>query len=57
MKKKILLSAYSCEPNRGSESEVGWCWALSLANQGNEVFVVTRLNQKKILKIFYILKT
>jgi len=52
MKKKILLSAYSCEPNRGSESEVGWCWALSLANQGNEVFVVTRLNQKKNIENF-----
>ena len=46
MNKKILLSAYSCEPNRGSESEVGWCWATNLANQGNEVFVITRLNQK-----------
>jgi glycosyltransferase involved in cell wall biosynthesis len=47
MKKKILLSAYSCEPNRGSESEVGWNWAIHLADMGNEIFVITRLNQKK----------
>ena len=24
---KILLSAYACEPNTGSEPNVGWNWA------------------------------
>jgi glycosyltransferase involved in cell wall biosynthesis len=39
---KILLSAFACEPNRGSESAVGWNWALSLAQAGHQVVVLTR---------------
>ena len=35
---KILVSAYSCEPNKGSESEVGWRWSLKLAEKGHKVF-------------------
>ena len=27
--KKILLSAYACEPNKGSEPGVGWEWSSS----------------------------
>ena len=37
----VLLSAYGCEPNKGSEGGVGWNWALQLA-KGAEVHVVTR---------------
>lgn len=44
---KILLSAYACEPNRGSEPEVGWNWALELANLGHQVWVITRSNNRK----------
>lgn len=47
MKQKILLSAYSCEPNRGSESEVGWNWAIHLSKIGYQVYVITRSNQKE----------
>ena len=43
---KILLSAYACEPNKGSEPEVGWRWAITLCKKGNEVYVVTRKNNK-----------
>ena len=51
MKKKILISAYSCEPDRGSESEVGWNWVINLSDLGHEVYVITRANQKnKIYK-------
>jgi glycosyltransferase involved in cell wall biosynthesis len=39
---KILLSAFACEPHRGSEPEVGWKWALHLAQLGHEVWVLTR---------------
>jgi glycosyltransferase involved in cell wall biosynthesis len=39
---KILLSAFACEPNRGSELGVGWNWALSLAQTGHQVVVLTR---------------
>ncbi|MCZ6744779.1 MAG: glycosyltransferase family 1 protein, partial [Alphaproteobacteria bacterium] len=43
---KILLSAYACEPNKGSEPEVGWRWALELARLGHEVWVLTRENNR-----------
>ena len=29
---QILLSAYACEPNKGSEPEVGWKWEQSYLN-------------------------
>src|SRR5262249_7141407 len=38
----VLLSAFACEPNRGSELGVGWNWALSLAQTGHQVVVLTR---------------
>lgn len=44
---KILLSAYACEPNKGSEPEIGWRWATELSNFANEVYVITRLNNKQ----------
>ncbi len=44
---KILLSSYACEPNKGSEPEVGWKWATTLAGLGHEVYVITRSNNKK----------
>ena len=44
---KILLSAYACEPNKGSEPEVVWQWALTLSKRGHQVYVVTRKNNKK----------
>lgn len=44
---KILLSAYACEPGRGSEPGVGWHWALELARQGHEVTVLTRANSRE----------
>ena len=39
---RILLSAYACEPNKGSEPNVGWLWATQLAFLGHEVWVITR---------------
>ena len=38
---KILLSAYACEPNKGSEPGVGWRWAMGLASRV-ELHVLTR---------------
>ena len=47
---KILLSAYACEPNTGSEHEIGWSWIKSLSKK-NKIYVLTRTsNKKKILK-------
>ena len=37
---KILLSAYACEPGRGSESGVGWNMAKALARE-HQVWVLT----------------
>ncbi|MGI8770478.1 MAG: glycosyltransferase family 4 protein [Acidobacteriaceae bacterium] len=43
---KILLSAYACEPHKGSEPAVGWNWARSLVRQGHDVHVITRSNNR-----------
>lgn len=42
---KILLSAFSCLPNSGSEPGVGWRWALELASE-HEVVVVTDITRR-----------
>lgn len=39
---RILLSAYACEPGRGSEPGVGWTWATELVATGHHVTVITR---------------
>ncbi len=46
---KILLSAYACEPNKGSEPGVGWNWAIELARMGHEVTVLTRANNQETI--------
>lgn len=28
---KVLVSAYACEPDKGSESGVGWKWVKQIA--------------------------
>ncbi len=43
---KVLLSAYACEPAKGSEPGVGWMWARGLARLGHEVWVLTRANNR-----------
>jgi glycosyltransferase involved in cell wall biosynthesis len=42
---KILLSAFACKPNSGSETGVGWRWATELAKQ-YEVVVITDVSRK-----------
>lgn len=44
---RVLISAYACEPNRGSEAEIGWGIVLELAKE-NQVWVITRANNKKV---------
>lgn len=46
----ILLSAYACEPNKGSEPGVGWHWAIELANMGHRVWVITRANNQSSIE-------
>jgi glycosyltransferase involved in cell wall biosynthesis len=38
---KVLLSAFQCSPDRGSEPGNGWHWATALAQYGHEVTVLT----------------
>jgi len=38
---KVLISAYSCAPHRGSEPGAGWNWSLAAAEE-NDVWVLTR---------------
>ena len=40
---RVLLSAFACEPGRGSEQEVGWRWALEMSRW----FDVTVLTQTR----------
>lgn len=44
--KKILVSAYGCEPFRGSEAGVGWNWILQMA-RFYELFVIARENDRE----------
>jgi glycosyltransferase involved in cell wall biosynthesis len=41
---KVLLSAYACEPGKGSEPGMGWHWAVEIARLGHEVHILTRAN-------------
>lgn len=43
--KRILISAYGCEPGKGSEQGVGWNWTLQLARFADLV-VLTRSNNR-----------
>ncbi len=47
---KILLSAFSCDPDQGSEPGVGWAWACELAKAGNEVWVLTREHNRALIE-------
>jgi glycosyltransferase involved in cell wall biosynthesis len=47
---KILLSAYACEPGKGSEPGVGWHWAIELARLGHQVEVITRSNNRTVIE-------
>lgn len=46
---KILISAYACEPNKGSEPRLGWYWVKFLS-QYNEIWVITRRNNKEVIE-------
>ena len=39
-RKKILISAYACQPDRGSEQGMGWNWVIRLA-QHHDVWLLT----------------
>src|SRR5579864_4765887 len=46
---RVLLSAYACEPNRGSEPGVGWGTVQALAAH-HEVWALTRANNRPAIE-------
>src|SRR3954463_7276302 len=42
---RLLVSAYACEPGRGSEGEIGWSLVHELAKR-HDVWVLTRANTR-----------
>jgi glycosyltransferase involved in cell wall biosynthesis len=49
MTQRILISAYACEPGKGSEQGVGWNWVLQIARFAN-VEVITRANNRDVIE-------
>lgn len=49
-KLKVLISAYACEPGKGSEPLAGWQWVNAVARVADEVHVITRANNKPVLE-------
>ncbi len=49
MRLNILISAYACEPYRGSEPGVGWNLSLELSKHC-DVTVITRSNNRPIIE-------
>lgn len=45
----ILISAYACEPNKGSEPGLGWNWSIELSKYFN-VIVITRSNNREVIE-------
>lgn len=43
------MSAYACEPHKGSEPGVGWYWALQMA-RFHDVWVLTRANNRATIE-------
>ncbi len=46
---RVLISAYACEPDKGSEPGVGWNWVRQIA-RFHEVWVVTRANNRDTIE-------
>jgi glycosyltransferase involved in cell wall biosynthesis len=46
---RILVSAYACEPGKGSEPAVGWNWVRQLARH-HDVWVITRANNRDVIE-------
>jgi len=44
---KILLSAFACAPETGSEPGIGWNWAIQLVRAGHDVWVFTGGDSKQ----------
>ena len=48
MKKRILISAYACEPGSFSEQGTAWEWVKLLSKKYNVEVITRQSNKKKI---------
>ncbi len=48
----ILLSAYACRPNAGTELGTGWNWAVHLAETGSIVHVLTAARNREAVEAY-----
>jgi glycosyltransferase involved in cell wall biosynthesis len=46
---KVLISAYACEPGKGSEPGVGWNVAREMAKY-HDIWVITRANNREVIE-------
>lgn len=46
---KVLMSAYACEPGKGSEPGVGWNVAYEMAKH-HDIWVITRANNRPVIE-------
>ena len=49
-KLKVLISAYACEPEKGSEPGVGWNWVRMISEIVEEVWIITRANNRPVIE-------
>ena len=47
---RVLLSAYACEPGKGSEPGVGWNWLRRISGH-HDVVVMTRANNARLIEL------
>jgi glycosyltransferase involved in cell wall biosynthesis len=47
---KVLVSAYACEPGKGSEPGVGWNWIVQIA-RFHEVWAITRSSNRRAIEV------
>src|ERR1700730_3638991 len=47
---KVLMSAYACEPSKGSEPGVGWSSAVEMARY-HDIWVITRANNRPPIEV------
>jgi len=45
-KKKVLVAAYACEPDQGSEPGVGWHWVEEISRE-HDAWVITKKNNRE----------
>ncbi|WP_168733632.1 glycosyltransferase [Deinococcus sp. Arct2-2] len=43
---KLLMSAYACAPDKGSEAGIGWSWVNGMADLGHDVTVLTHTRNR-----------